>query len=620
MKSNSCELIWICSSPILLFFYISFYSSSLMQQANGTFVCTYTGCGETFTVLFDWTRHVRKHALQASIRLADSSGITQNRVAQSQAPSVTSTSVKLPQAVTLIPSTVTGHEAPKTSTSANILSTDTTSVPQTEVQSIQHNGSLSMMTAEKAAIRDSAFATNTTKKKREYPDITATALTMRKETQADIKRSKASTGASTINGWRTWSPIPSKPTLRTQSPDQLLEGTEELADKSKASIDTTTTSKMPILQKDLSQSTLNFVIVPSPAIASPIKEPSPVLKSVGVVEEEALGMDLMRPVSVDSGDLALEASPTETSLFVESLSSTLILDQPASTVNTPLSPKLSLTQANEPSISKTEPNYKDSNSDIDIESLHDQPVKPDPDVEDSQENAQKNVVRRCTLRRPESASGSIISATITRGKAKAHGFTYDCSSLFETDTDEIKHYLEHLILQGPLLVCNNRLCRMMFVSEQELADHQQQHHRKPSRSSVPAPASPTPSSLPLSRSSRSSVSPSPSKNSIQKKLNHSKQKKTRIQSEGGKAGTVIFTATKEKAKSRSHLRLVTSAFGSQLSMPKVLKNHSSSRRWRSHHSDDDITENVELQEPLIANSSLDRQSNQGLLHVYSINC
>ncbi|KAF9113479.1 hypothetical protein BGX27_001491 [Mortierella sp. AM989] len=102
-----------------------------------------------------------------------------------------------------------------------------------------------------------------------------------------------------------------------------------------------------------------------------------------------------------------------------------------------------------------------------------------------------------------------------RGKSRtkeAPLLTHSCETHFESEALQIKHYLEHVIAQGPYLQCPVISCRMAFLSDSEMTEHSRKWHPQLS----PPSSQPTP----------------------QKIQQQSKQKRTRLQSKGGKANSI----------------------------------------------------------------------------------
>ncbi|KAF9175312.1 hypothetical protein BGX21_007554 [Mortierella sp. AD011] len=127
-----------------------------------------------------------------------------------------------------------------------------------------------------------------------------------------------------------------------------------------------------------------------------------------------------------------------------------------------------------------------------------------------------------------------------KSKSKETSFTHSCETTFESEDAQIKHYLEHLLAQGPHLQCPVKNCRMVLFSDKEMAEHSLKFHQKTLPTSPPQPT--------------------------QKSQQQSKHKRTRLQSKGGKANsstpvisTIVVATSNPGTKPKSESKLTTTS-------------------------------------------------------------
>ncbi|KAF9200550.1 hypothetical protein BGZ49_009204 [Haplosporangium sp. Z 27] len=443
------------------------------------FKCTQAGCTQIFTVLYDWSRHVRKCASTRPPSGATSEGLQVSGVTQTQQDQ--SMVVGKPLTVTQSSSA----QQKTDSAQATVLESRLSSIPKSSFSkhispSQDEPAVLISETKKHTTVNDSKLALVDDSTKDKKSKVSSRDGELEKLMLSFFSRKPSTpTSASSVSMERK----SSDPTSRSQKRRTLAESLSSLDNTSKS---------LRIKAFHPADETLKLVRATLPHL-SPSKAE---LSSSSTLKNKR-----SRTSSIMSTTLIPKTASTSP---IESTRTTDMRNTPLATQSARV---LESGLPSEPIPSTLIPkNNMESSavSDIEVDSCTDMEDASRRSEIEAGEKTQPSL--KCELRLKQKEND-------VRGKAKAKDsqlFTHSCDTSFETEELHIQHYLEHIIAQGPYLQCPTTSCRMLFLNDSELEEHDLRFHLKPTTTS--------------------SLQPTPQKSPQQ----HSKQRRTRLQSKGGK--------------------------------------------------------------------------------------
>ncbi|KAI8598478.1 hypothetical protein EDD21DRAFT_185725 [Dissophora ornata] len=475
------------------------------MQSNKTYACSIAGCDATFTVIFDWTQHVRKHA--HAVMMSNNN----QRPKTAQAPRAQAQAQPPP--------------APRTSSS----------VPTSSHPHLQQNASAITARAS-GAPRSFEVTSSSTTRKQVTPSASTPAPTTTASTAASVISSRILFAAPTTISSAT--PMLSSPRAALSKTPEILfaKGTWSAAPPSPARAasptpavlaKTTRSSAAPAISSSttVSSSTpaISFIrVVPSTRVAS-LRKPTPLTTPTipatsvtpAISTKEAIPpTSPTKTPSTPQGSPKIPTIPSSTSVAENGVlpaMSVLTTLGHRSTSDSSTSMDRLPTPSSETSAISLENGFRalpDIDIDIDIETWDDSDASEHyvdapflteaneetrEEEEEDQDESKTETILVCKLR-DEVAKRAPSNGKATRSKGVAL-FSKDCTAVFDTEMDQIRHYLEHIVSFGPYLECPVKTCRMMVISESLMKEHNDQFHpwkRTKVTASVPSP-SPAPS-------------------------------------------------------------------------------------------------------------------------------
>ncbi|KAK3825782.1 MAG: hypothetical protein J3Q66DRAFT_109509 [Benniella sp.] len=429
------------------------------------FVCTLEGCGETFTLLFDWTRHVRKHAAsryQCSIHVVGQLSFLECSANDSTRPDDTPRRpVALPSLgsrTSPVPPTPKAPMAlPLLGPSRNQYKTPTSLLPIRSPLPIAPSGASELPALPAPGDTNASAKGSHANAKQSRPESPGG---KGRTTKKSDSRTEPSTPSSlrrllpqpspTHSEEAASSPIlppPPTPTLSSKvatpeapqeeamnadpSPQEVRLDTDEKEDEKQAHPPTPPPPPPPAPATNIDELASTTSVLQSTTLAPPSPPVLPTTMEVDQVEDEPKE----QPVVENFGqEIEIEMDTAEAVDTTETMDATEVFD----------------------------------------EAVEVEPLK-EPSVEDSKD--QIEMLHSCAIK--EQASKWPKVKAKPRGKKDKKQPTMECNSIFETSTEEIAHYLEHFTATGPYLECPVPTCRMVFVLDSQLKEHGALHDQPP---------------------------------------------------------------------------------------------------------------------------------------------
>ncbi|KAF9962294.1 hypothetical protein BGZ65_009390 [Modicella reniformis] len=432
------------------------------MQANRTYVCSLNDCGETFTVLFDWTRHVRKHATMRQTA-GDISGPPGPKVTAAQVSQIQSTMQHRQEAPTgqtpvglpfLVSNPNLKWTSPKSGASFSPVSSPSFS---TVAGPVSMPSLLSSDAKTPNGSRPAnATATRDTKTKGQSSKNSRTTKALESSQKVRGKKSEVHSGHSEAPSQQKQPPVPTS--------------TTSMGPPAAPVVSSETRSLSPFVASSTTQ--------PIPARATP---PATIQTQTQQVSQSLQELQLDQHESEKDTSINL-AMPT-------TASTTSVLQPVGSAPSSPTPSALAHSRTNKRQ-PREQSDIEGINDHIDIESFDDNNGTSslrDPKQVDEASDVRKTdepsaTLQGCALsiQASEWPTKQIKSRSKSKSKEHKPQLTHKCDTIFKSTTDEITHYLEHFVMAGPYIVCPIPTCRMVFVSQNQLEEHEGKYHDVPS--------------------------------------------------------------------------------------------------------------------------------------------